>query len=242
MTGPDPGGSRPGLHHDGVPARQRTSAERSRNDRARSGQDEDAVDPQPRFAQIRRGRGSRQHLGQRLAQALESASRGGVGGNDRRVRERGTRQARADRGDGGGFVGGQVDLGQGDDGAGDSEILEDLQVFFGLGHPAVVGRHHQQGQIDRADARDHVLHEILVAGNVDDAAGETVGTARSGGGDRQVEMREPEVDRDPPGLFLRQAIGIRARQSQDQRALPVVHVAGGGEDVRLRFHGEGVRR
>ena len=42
-------------------------------------------------------------------------------------------------------------------------------MFLGLRHPAVVRGHHEQGQVDRADAGDHVFHEILVAGHINDA-------------------------------------------------------------------------
>ncbi len=40
-------------------------------------------------------------------------------------------------------------------------------MFFGLRHPTVICRHHEQREIDRAHAGDHVLHEILVSRHVD---------------------------------------------------------------------------
>ena len=42
-------------------------------------------------------------------------------------------------------------------------------MFLGLRHPAVVRGHHEQGQVNRADAGDHVFHEVLVAGHINDA-------------------------------------------------------------------------
>ena len=42
-------------------------------------------------------------------------------------------------------------------------------MLFRLGHPAVVGGDNEERQINRPDARDHVAHKILVAGNIDDA-------------------------------------------------------------------------
>src|SRR6185369_4138951 len=49
-------------------------------------------------------------------------------------------------------------------------------------------------------------------------------------------MRETEIDSDASRLFLRQPIWIGAGQRFDQRALPVVHVSGGGKDVMRRRH------
>ncbi len=55
------------------------------------------------------------------------------------------------------------------DAALDAEQIEDGQVLAGLGHHAFVGGDDQQGQVDAADAGQHVLDEALVAGHVDDA-------------------------------------------------------------------------
>ena len=51
----------------------------------------------------------------------------------------------------------------------DAEVFEDLNMLFGLRHPTVVSRDHEQRKIDRADASDHVANEIFVTGNVDDS-------------------------------------------------------------------------
>ena len=42
-------------------------------------------------------------------------------------------------------------------------------MLFRLRHPAVIGGHDQERKINRANTRDHVAHEIFVAGNIDNA-------------------------------------------------------------------------
>ena len=49
------------------------------------------------------------------------------------------------------------------------EQVEDPHVFLGLGHPALVRGDHEHGDVDRADAREHVLDEAHVPGHVDEA-------------------------------------------------------------------------
>src|SRR5947199_8701582 len=49
-------------------------------------------------------------------------------------------------------------------------------------------------------------------------------------------MGEAEVDRNPARLLLRQTVRVDARQRLDQRALAMVHVAGGGNDEISRAH------
>ena len=39
-------------------------------------------------------------------------------------------------------------------------------MFFGLRHPAVICRHNQKREIDRACPADHLPNEILVPGNI----------------------------------------------------------------------------
>ena len=110
-------------------------------------------------------------------------------------------------------------------------------MLFSLWHPAVVRRHNEKRQINRADARDHVFYEIFVAGHIHDAEMEDgrweMGDGR---GCRQFEVREAEVNRDAALFFLRQPIGINARQRLNQRAFAVVHMPGGGEDEVLSSH------
>ena len=63
----------------------------------------------------------------------------------------------------------QIDLGQRDEPAPDAEQIDDREVLARLRHHAVVGRDDQQHEIDAGRAGQHVVHELLVAGHVDEA-------------------------------------------------------------------------
>ncbi len=65
------------------------------------------------------------------------------------------------------------------------------------------------------------LDELLVAGDVDDP--ERVAA-------RQVEPREPELDRDAALLLLAETVGVDAGQRLDELGLAVVDVTRGAED------------
>ena len=65
------------------------------------------------------------------------------------------------------FVRREVGLGQRHHGAAHAEVGEDLQMLLRLRHPPIVGGDNQQGEVDGADAGDHVLHEVFVARHVD---------------------------------------------------------------------------
>ena len=98
----------------------------------------------------------------------------------------------------------------------------------GLRHHPLVGRDHQNHQVDSAHARQHVAHEALVARHVDQSHGRRVA-------DRQ--LGKAQVDRDPAQALLFQPIGVDSGQGADQLGLAVVDVAGrSGDDeaVRLR--------
>ena len=114
-----------------------------------------------------------------------------------------------------------IGLGDHRDAVLDREQIDDVQVLDGLRHDAVVGGHDQHHVVDAAHAGEHVAHEALVAGHVDEAdhaAG--VGFAVS----------KAQIDRDAALLFFRQAIGVDAGQRFDERCFAVVDMAGGGDD------------
>ena len=90
-----------------------------------------------------------------------------------------------------------------------------------LGHHAVVGRHHHQREVDGPHPRQHVAHEPLVPGDVDEAE-HVIRIERV--------VREPEVDGEPPLLLLGEAIGVDPGERAHQRGLAVVDVTGGCDD------------
>jgi len=93
-------------------------------------------------------------------------------------------------------------------------------MLFRLPHPAVVGRNNEKREINRADARDHVPDEILVAGNVDDACVNRLAIRRG-----QIQFGETELNRDFPRFFFRQAVRISSGQRFDECAFAVIDVA-----------------
>ena len=88
--------------------------------------------------------------------------------------------------------------------------MADVHVFAGLRHDALVCRDHEQDGVDAAGASQHVLHEALVAGHVDERE-------RSLAVD---PVGEAEIDGDPACLFFLQPIGIDPGQRENQRLLP----------------------
>ena len=95
-------------------------------------------------------------------------------------------------------------------------------MFAGLGHRSFIGGHHQQREIDAARSREHVLDEAFVAGYVDDAH------LPAGG---QCEPGEAELDGQSAFLLLAQAVRVNAGERADERALAVIDVSGGTDDV-----------
>ena len=134
---------------------------------------------------------------------------------------RGQQSAHARRDFGDALGGDAVGLGDDGDAAPDIEQIDDMKVLDGLRHDAVVGSDYQHYVIDAAHTGQHVAHEALVSGHVDEAdhiAG--VGLAVS----------EAEVDGNAALFFFRQAVGVDARQRFDQRGLAVIDVSRRGDD------------
>ena len=114
-----------------------------------------------------------------------------------------------------------VALGEHDGATRDPEQAADVEVLAGLRHHRLVGGHDQQHGVDAVRPGQHVAHEPLVAGHVDEGRDH----ARA-----EVGVREPEIDGDPALLLLLQAVGIGAGQRAHERALAVIDVAGGADD------------
>ena len=117
----------------------------------------------------------------------------------------------------------EVGFGQRDEACRHAQQAADVEVLARLRHDRLVGRHDQHHEIDAADAGQHVLHEPLVAGHVDEREGDVV--------DRLV--REPEVDGDAARFFLFEPVGVGPGQCAHERALAVIDVSRGADDDGL---------
>src|SRR4026207_1371551 len=87
-----------------------------------------------------------------------------------------------------------------------------------LRHDTFVGGYDKQDDVDSVSAREHILDESLVSGNVDKsemsiAAG---------------EISESDVDRNPAFLLFLESIRINAGKGLDQRGLSMIDVVGCG--------------
>src|SRR5262245_13920006 len=98
-------------------------------------------------------------------------------------------------------------------------------MLSGLGHDAFVCRDYQHDEVDAAGAREHVLDEPLMTGNVDKREVEVSDT----------KVGETEVDRDDARLFFLQTVGISTRERPNQRALPMIDVPGCSNDDGFHF-------
>ena len=197
--------------------------ERACHDGAEALELEHSVDRQPRHARSgARGRSERQ-LEQRGLQRLET-----LAGARRQPHHRAAREERAGDELGDLLLGdrlrrrvGQVALAERHDSARHAEQPADLEVLARLRHHRLVGRDHQYHGVDAVCAGQHVAHEALVPGHVDEG-GHDPGS--------ELRVREAEVDRDPALLLLFEPVGVGARECPHERALAVVDVAGGPDD------------
>ena len=115
---------------------------------------------------------------------------------------------------------GQVAFVEDDEPLADAQHADDLDVFDGLGHHAVVGGDDEHDHVDAAGARDHVVDEALVPRHVDDAETQAVAG---------VPRREAQVDRHAARHLLGPPRAPRARERLDDRGLAVVDVARSAE-------------
>ena len=157
---------------DAIADRDRARQHRAGDHRAGARQRERAIDREAEAAAARRARAaSRARREQLLAQRVDAFAghdrdRNDLGAGEpvaeQRVRDLGRRPRRAARPT-------RVGLGQRDDAARDAEQVDDREMLARLRHHAVVGRDHQQHEIDAGRARQHVVDEPLVARHVDEA-------------------------------------------------------------------------
>ena len=89
-----------------------------------------------------------------------------------------------------------------------------------LRHDTFVGGYDEQDDVDSVSAREHILDESFVSGNVDESeCGIPAG-----------EISESDVDRNPAFLLFLESIRIDAGKGLDQRGLSMIHVAGRAYD------------
>jgi len=116
---------------------------------------------------------------------------------------------------------GEVGLGEGHDAAIEAQQVEDLQMLDRLRLDAFGRRHDQQGRIDAGGAGQHVVHEPLVTGYVDEA--ELAAVA-------EIAVGITEVDGYAARLLLLEAIGVDTGQRLHQSGLAVIDMARGSDD------------
>ena len=112
-----------------------------------------------------------------------------------------------------------------------AEDVQDLQVLLGLRLPSLVCGHDEEHQPNGADAGEHVCDEPLVARHIDEP---NLATGR------QRAPRVSQIDRQPAPFLFRPAVGIDTGQTNDQRRLAVIHVAGRRHDPELARHADSV--
>ena len=115
----------------------------------------------------------------------------------------------------------QVRLRERHDARADAERLQHREMLDGLGHYAVVGRDDEQRHVDARRTRNHLPHELLVTGHIHDSHRAPV---------RQLDAREPELNRDAALLLLREPVGVGSRERFHEGRLAVVDVPRRSQD------------
>ena len=104
----------------------------------------------------------------------------------------------------------------------DAEGVDRREVLGGLGHPALVGGHHEHHRRHRAHTGQHVRDESFVPGHVDE---------RDLIAGRQRHPREAKVDGHAAAPLRFPAVRLHPGERAHQHRLPVIHMTGGGDDV-----------
>ena len=213
-----------GLQHERIADRDASLHQRSRYDRAVTGEREDAIDRQER-RRVRRARRQRhERIVNRGAQLVHPFPAAGRDADHRRAGSDRSRDRIADERarefallciD-------QIDFTEHDDRAANVEIAEDREVLERLRCRPFVRGDDEQQQLHPGSAREHVVQESLVAGNVDDPGLDTVGEAQVG---------EAEIERHPAYALFEPAIGIGSGQGANERRFAVIDMTRGSDDV-----------
>ncbi|MEX0618676.1 MAG: hypothetical protein WDZ76_12280 [Pseudohongiellaceae bacterium] len=126
-----------------------------------------------------------------------------------------------------------------DDNAADVDVekIQYRQVFPRLRHDTVVRGDNHQRSLRAADRRQHVLHEINMTGQIDEA--ECARDRRIG--DLKVQIRETGVNAESARSLFRERVGIDARNALYQCCLAMIDMSGNGDSQKLAGrHGENI--
>src|SRR5436309_1192586 len=93
-------------------------------------------------------------------------------------------------------------------------------MLLRLRHDSLVGRDHEEGDVDARRSREHVADKPLVPWDASDARLDLVAERQRG---------EAQVDRDPAALLLLPSVGVDSGEGLYERRLAVVDVAGGAD-------------
>jgi hypothetical protein len=110
----------------------------------------------------------------------------------------------------------------------DSEQTANIKVLSGLRLDAFIGCNYQQHQVDATDSGQHVAHEALMPGHIDQAEAQPFA-----GWAGQFRVRKAQIDGYAAALLFLQAIGVNPSKSLDQRGFPVINVASRAHDNGL---------
>ena len=121
-----------------------------------------------------------------------------------------------------------IDFGECDRPLGHLQEVEQLEVLASLRHDSVVGSHDQEREIDSGDACEHIAHESLVTGHVDEADEAPAGQCQSG---------KAEVDGHSAFALFREVRCVRSGQRLDDCRLSVIDMPGGRDDHRVKPSG-----
>jgi hypothetical protein len=121
----------------------------------------------------------------------------------------------------------QVGLGDSHEAALDSQQAADIEMLARLRLDRFVSGDNQKDDVNAARTGQHVAHEALVAGNVNEADLDVLPFVP------KLEKGESEVDRDAAALFFFKTVGVGAGERLDERRLAVVDVPGGAYDYVL---------
>ena len=221
---PDPDGPQRRREQQFLAGRDRPGRQRPGDDGAAPPDAERPVDPEP-------DRGGRVGDGQRRHESFQRVPQFRQAGPGDRADRDGGHGAQAGAGNAverlprrrAGI--GQVAAGDREQAVPDTDRVDGRQVLGRLRHPAAVGRHHEQHRGHRADSGQHVRHEALVTGHVDERHALPAG---------QLGPGEAQVNGQPAAPLLGPAVGLHPGQRPHQRRLPVIHVPRGRDHLHGR--------